>query len=203
MEYNKDVGKMRSGETMKNTFIFLLIFAVALIAPASGTIAITPGDITTSSISWTWAPTTITNASVDGVIICGFDPVATSFTLSGLGPGELHTLKLLSAGDSGSNSTKTLEDAGKESNDAISGLLNSWVLLFIVIVVCCAIGMMRRLGIFLIAASAVSLYGLYNFITVNVMAQGQPLIEIPFLIFIVFIIIPLWLVWGVKRGVFK
>ena len=177
--------------------------AIALIYPVSAAIAITPSDVTTSSITWTWAPTTITNASVDGVFVCGFDPVATSFTLSGLGPGELHTLNLISSGDSGSNSTKTLEDAGKESTDSISGLLNSWVILFIVIIFCCAIGMMRRLGIFLIAASAVSLYGLYNFITVNVMTQGQPMIEIPFLIFIVFIIIPLWLVWGVKRGVFK
>lgn len=184
-------------------FFVFLVMAFLLIAPASATIMITPSDVTTTSITWSWSPTTITNASIDGVFICGFDPVSTTFTLSGLGPGELHTLNLVSSGDSGSNSTKTLEDPGKTNNDAISSLLNSWVILFIIIIVCCAVGMMPRLGILLIAAAFVSLYGLYNFITNNVISQGEPLIEIPLIIFIAFTIIPLWLVWGVKRGVFK
>jgi hypothetical protein len=67
----------------------------------------------------------------------------------------------------------------------------------------CVVGMGRKLGIFLLVASAVSLYALYTFINGNPITGKDPTIEIPFLIYVVFSIIPVYLALYVKGGIFK
>lgn len=171
------------------------------IFPVSATIDITPTNVTSSSILWEWSPVTIQNLSIDGIFVCNFNPAATSFVLSDLGPGEPHTITIITAGDSGANTTYTLADTNAQQSTDLMGMLNTWRYL-ILIVILCVVGMIRRLGIFLPVASIVSLYALYEFITINVIAEGNPLIEIPFLIYVVFFIIPLWLV-VLKGGVFR
>jgi hypothetical protein len=184
-------------------FLILAIIAGLLIVPAAATITITPTDVTTSSIMWSWSPTTVQNLSIDGIFVCNFNPTATDFVLSGLGPNEPHTITIITAGDSGSNTTTTLGNTNTEQSTDLLTLLTTWWYLILILVLCVA-GMMRKLGIFLIVASAVSLYALYVFIIENPTITGTDvLIQIPFLIYVAFFIIPLWLVWGVKGGVFK
>lgn len=151
---------------------------------------------------WSWPPTVILNISVDGVFVERFNPVENSFTLSNLKPGEVHTITLLSLLDSGNNVTYTLADPNEESISHLLFLLSNWGYLILILLLC-VIGMMRRLGIFLIIASAVSCVALAEFITNNVIDKGQTFIEVQFLIYVSFFIIPLWLCFGVKKGVFS
>jgi hypothetical protein len=180
---------------MNLKFIFILISLILLIGSASAVITITPYNVTQSSIMWTWSPVTIQNLSIDGVFVCNINPTATSFTLSDLGPNEPHTITIITAGDSGTNTTTT-------AGDTNYNLITTWWYL-VLIAFLCLIGIRPRLGIFLIIASAVSLYALVIFINGNPINGSDPTKEIPFLIYVVFFIVPLWLVWGVKGGVFK
>jgi hypothetical protein len=180
---------------MKQKLILLLIILGLFTIPASASITITPFNITQSSIMWTWSPVTIQNLSIDGVFVCNINPTSTSFTLSDLGPNEPHTITIITAGDSGTNTATTLGDTNYD-------LITTWWYL-VLIAFLCLIGIRPRLGIFLIVASAVSLYALYVFINGNPINGSDPTKEIPFLIYVIFFIIPLWLVWGVKGGVFK
>jgi len=188
---------------MTKKLIALLGILMLIIIPASATITVTPASITSSSIMWEWAGgLTLTNVSIDGLYVCGYNPVSTSFVLSDLKPNEPHTITILTAGDSGSNTTYTTADSNIEQSTGILSLLNAWWYL-IVICLLCVIGMMRKLGIFLVVASAVSLFALYDFITTNVITGSSPLVELPFIIYVVFFIFPLFLVFMVKGGVTK
>jgi hypothetical protein len=186
---------------MKNQIFIIMLILGVFILPVSATIDITPTNVTSSSILWEWSPVTIQNLSIDGIFVCNFNPAATSFVLSDLGPGEPHTITIITAADSGSNTTYTLLDTNVEQSTDLMGFINAWGYLILIIILC-VVGMIRRLGIFLPVASAVSLYALYEFITVNVISEGNPLIEIPFIIYVIFFIIPLWLI-VVKGGAFK
>jgi hypothetical protein len=188
---------------MKNQiFILTLLVLMLATAPVSATIDITPTNVTSSSIMWGWSPVTIQNLSIDGVFVCNVNPASTSFTLSDLGPNEPHTINIITAGNSGENTTYTLGDTNVNQSTDFLTLLTTWWYLVLILILC-VVGMMRRLGIFLIVASCVSLYALYEFITLNPNPGTSPLVQIPFLIYVVFFIIPIWLCFGVKKGVFK
>ena len=181
---------------MKNKILILtLLAAIFLIATASATITITPTNVTSSSIMWQWSPITIQNLSIDGVFVCNVNPAATSFILSDLGPNEPHTIDIITAGDSGENTTST-------SGDVNSDFLSTWGYLILILILC-VVGMMRKLGIFLIVASAVSFYGLIVFINGNPITGTDPASQILFIIYLIFFIVPIWLCFGVKKGVFR
>jgi hypothetical protein len=188
---------------MLKKFILIAIILLTILSPVQAAITITPVSVTSSSIMWEWAGgLTLTNMSIDGLFVCGYNPVSTSFVLSDLKPNEPHTITILTAGDSGSNTTYTTADTNIEQSTGVLSLLNAWWYL-IVICLLCLIGMMRKLGIFLIVASAVSLFALYDFITMNVITGSSPLVELPFMIYVLFFIFPLFLVFMVKGGVTK
>jgi hypothetical protein len=167
--------------------IAFLILLVAIMYPVSAEINITPSDITTTSIMWTWEPITIQNISIDGKLIDNFNPSATSFILSDLKPGEPHTIDIVTSTDTGTNITKTLINPPSNQEDFYQ-ILKTWVYLLFVLAFCIA-GMQRRLGVFLIVASVISLYALYIFITSNIPGT-DPLIEIPFYVYIFFFLFP-------------
>ena len=176
--------------------LYLLLVMSLLIIPASATITVTPSTITSTSITWTWNPTGVDNISIDGVFVCNVNPSTQTFTLSDLGPNEPHTIQVITDTDYGTNTATTKGDTNAD-------LISTWWYL-VLIMVLCAVGMgIRKMGIFLIVASAVSVYALVTFIAGNPITGTDPTIEIPFLIYVVFFIIPLWLCFGVKGGVFK
>lgn len=189
---------------MKKLIMILSIIALLLLAiPVSAIINVDATTVTSTSILWTWpAGTDVTNISIDGVYVCGFNPTGTNFVLSGLGPSETHTITVLRVGDSGSNITQTLADANTAQSTDLMSFLNSWGYL-ILIIICCVVGMMRKLGIFLIVASIVSLYALVSFITTNTIGDSSVFVQLPFLIYVVFFIFPLFLCLVVKGGVTK
>ena len=79
-----------------------------LMQTVSATIAITPAEVGSTYIKWQWAGgLTLTEMYLDGNVMCGYDTEAPNITFTDLNPGELHTLQLLTAGDSGTNSTYT------------------------------------------------------------------------------------------------
>lgn len=183
-----------------NLFLLTVLTIIALIPMAGATITITPNGIGTDYIEWGWSPATVTNISIDGLFVCGFDPAASAFTLSSLDPNSTHTIIVYTAGDSGSNTTTT--KPADQGNNLLQHLNTWWYLILIALL--CVIGMgVRKLGIFLIVASMVSVYACYAFVTSNDIGNSSPYIQLPFLIYVAFFIIPLWLVWGVKGGVFK
>jgi len=188
---------------VKRLFLLFIIVLMTAMPATSALITVTPISITSTSIMWQWAGgVTLTNVSIDGMYVCGFNPSATSFVLSDLKPNEPHTITIVTAGDTGSNTTSTIPDANIEESTGFLTLLNSWWYL-IIICLLCVIGMMRKLGIFLVIASAVSLFALYDFITNNTITGTTPLTELPLIIYVVFFIFPLFLVSYVKGGVTK
>jgi hypothetical protein len=94
---------------MKPYFLILLIIlGCAIVSPASAAINITLTNVGYNFLQWSWEPgMNITNASVDGVLIEHFDPMATSYILSGVGPGEIHQLNLYSDADNGTLISQT------------------------------------------------------------------------------------------------
>lgn len=79
-----------------------------LMQVASAAITITPVEVGCTYIKWGWAGgLTLTEMYFDGNVMCGYDTEANNITFTDLNPGELHTLQLLTAGDSGTNATYT------------------------------------------------------------------------------------------------
>ena len=177
--------------------LFFLLALVCLIfcQTVSATIPITSVS-TQTSIVWSWQNgLTLTNMSIDGIYVCGFDATASSFVLDHLGQNETHTIKIVTAGDSGTNTATT-------AANTVTGLIESWWYV-VLIAILCVIGMMRKLGIFLLIGSGVSFYALYVFITTNVIQEGNPLVQLPLMIYLILFIVPIYLALVVKRGVFK
>jgi hypothetical protein len=189
---------------MKKEFLILIALIILTIVPVQAAIVIDGSNVTSSSIMWQWpSGLTLVNVSIDGMYVCNFNPTSDNFVLSGLGANEPHTITLITATDTGSNTTSTLTNANTEQSTDFMTLLNDWWYL-ILIVVLCLVGMKRGLGIFLIVASGVSLYALVAFLAENPMTgSSNPLIEIPFLIYVTFFIIPLFLCYMVKGGITK
>jgi hypothetical protein len=80
-----------------------------LMQVASAAITITPVDVGCTYIQWDWGSgLTLTEMYFDGNVMCGYDTESSNITFTDLNPGELHTLQLLTAGDSGTNATYTL-----------------------------------------------------------------------------------------------
>jgi hypothetical protein len=179
---------------MKNRIFLILSIIALIIIPVSATVNITPIDITATSIMWGWSPITIQNISIDGKLIDNFNPSATSFTLSDLKPEEPHTIMIATTTDTGINTTKTL--TVKSNQEDFYKILVTWGYLLLIMAACIA-GMQRKLGVFLIVASVVSLYALYIFITSNTPGT-DPLVEIPFYVYIFFFLFPHYLAF--KKG---
>lgn len=84
--------------------IVLMFFTV----PASATINITTPDVGATYILWEWnANLTLTDMFIDSQQMCGYETTNNTYLLTDLNPGELHTIVLFTAGDTGTNSTTT------------------------------------------------------------------------------------------------
>lgn len=184
-------------------FLLTLFTLMLLISAASATINITAGPISQTAITWTW-PVSVTATGIvsDGINVTDFNGASHSYVQSDLKPNETHSIYIVSATDSGSANATTLQDTGNTATTDFIPMLSTWGYL-ILIAVLCVIGMMRKLGIFCVVASAVSIYAMYAFISANTINTSNPYLEIPFLIYLTFFIVPLWLVLGVKGGIFK
>jgi hypothetical protein len=183
---------------LKHKTLGLILFALAmfvLVIPASATLSVNASSIGSTFITWSWSNAiTATNASLDGWFIPNFDGSAHLFDLSGLPSNETHTFCLYSATDSGCSTASTGADTSIYNQ--MTALLVQWWYLF-VIMACIIVGMIRKLGVFLIVASMVSLYALVMFIQTNV--PGKTLItEVPFLIYAFFFVAPHFLAF--KKG---
>lgn len=89
----------------------IIAILVAIPSPAQAAINVTPSDISTNYIRWGWTGGPLTGISIDGALVQNFDPNGTSFILSDLNPGELHQIKIYTAGDTGTNTTRTLPES--------------------------------------------------------------------------------------------
>jgi hypothetical protein len=97
----------------KKIFI-LIVFALLAISvtPAMATINVTAGQITSSSITWTWTDgLNITYMAIDGYHVTQYNPTGGSFILTGLNPGEWHNIVITTDVDSGNNTAQTLSQA--------------------------------------------------------------------------------------------
>jgi hypothetical protein len=103
----------------------LCALVVLLINPVSAQINITPVDIGTTYISWTWNnDLNLTDMYIDGNLMCGYETTAFNYTLSNLNPLEMHTLELFDANTSGTNTTWTLPDtSGAGADDGSTGVV--------------------------------------------------------------------------------
>ncbi len=193
---------------MKN-HIFIVLAVIAIIclaicpaATAKQTVnsSLTVTDITDTTISWFYtylSDNRPLGATLDGVEIEGWKTdLVYNYTATGLKPETYHEFCIF--GDA----TANCESATTLKSTEIPAQLEPWIIT-LVIMVCCVVGMMRRLGIFLPIASVISLIGLYSLIQETGMTGSDPITDVQFYIYIAFFIIPLWLVFGIKKGVFK
>lgn len=101
---------------MDNHTFFILLVVLCMMSPlisipAQAAITVTPLNVSTNYIRWGWTGTPITGLSVDGALVPNFDPNGTSYILPDLNPGEMHQITVYTAGDSGTNITRTLPES--------------------------------------------------------------------------------------------
>lgn len=186
--------------TNKKLFGIILVVAVLLMAiPVSAAIDVTVQSRTMTTIIWTWPPgTPITNESVDGIMVYTFDPNLNLFDLSDLPPNENHTFCIYTAADSGCNTASTLPDT--TIYQQLTALLVQWWYLAL-ITVFVILGMQRKMGVFLLVASVVSLYALAMHV-IAVPVQDTNIMNLPFYLYLFFFIFPYVLIYF-KGGWFK
>lgn len=98
--------------------LIILAGLFLMVSPAMAVISITANQTTTSSITWQWsAGLTITSMYIDGYRVTEFNPTGGTFILTGLNPGEQHNIVVSTAGDSGSNITRTLAQTSTLNTD--------------------------------------------------------------------------------------
>lgn len=190
---------------IRKIFLISIILMAGLICPlANAKVTVNSSlavcEISDTSITWNYSYLTDNRplgATLDGVIIEGWKTdLIYNYTASNLVPGTTHEFCIFD------DATVNCEVGATSDTMDLSEEIQPWWYLLL-IMGCCIIGMMRRLGFFHLIASAVSLYGLYEFIQYSELTETDPLMQILFYIYIAFFIVPLWLVWGVKKGVFK
>jgi hypothetical protein len=182
--------------------------AIALLVCNASAFVVTPHP-GTNYIRWNWTDddTAIWKIVLDGGVTTitnqTYPTDSQEYIYSGLDPLTAHSIAIFDdVGDTVAsyNSTTTLPStAGQEG---FNNFLITWGYL-ILIAILCVVGMMRKLGIFLIVAAAVSLYAIYALIQANTISSSNPYTEIPFLIYLVFFVVPIYLALVVKGGVFK
>jgi hypothetical protein len=95
--------------TMSPKRIFLLaLMMILFISSVSATIPISVTDVGCTYIQWNWTPgLDLTNLYIDGNVMCGYETTDPFYLATGLSPGELHNITIYTAGDSGTNLTRT------------------------------------------------------------------------------------------------
>lgn len=173
---------------------FILIIGLLLIAGpgiASAAINVTADTVATNYIRWTWAPQTLTGINVDGKLISSFDPAASSYILSNIGPEELHSITIYTAGDSGTNTTQSLPE---ESGDVPLGI---WIY-GIPAVLMLLVARYARVAVLNVLCIIFGLFGIYQLLSVKAVMDGNlwtmSLIVYFILIFIGFI------AWAYQTG---
>lgn len=148
---------------MIKNILCLFVLVAVLAIPASAAIPITVSSVSQDYITWEWpAGTVITSETIDGFLVCNYDPSATTLTLSDLNPSEQHTIKITSATDIGYSTASTLPDTTVYAG--LTGTVNTWIyLIFIVAFIILGYSMRRKplmRIIFNILASIISIYAL-------------------------------------------
>ena len=153
---------------MKQLTIFLIIGLLLIASPgiASAAINVTAETTASSFIRWTWDPATLTGINVDGKLISSFDPAATSYILSNLGPDEMHQITIYTAGDSGTNTTYT---APEDTGDVPLGL---WIY-GIPAVIFLLVARYARVAVINVLCIIFALFGMYQLITVKAVMDGN------------------------------
>jgi hypothetical protein len=89
--------------------LLLLLLLLAIVNPAMAVLQVNATTIGTTYIEWTWSPgIDLVDMYIDGNVMCGYETTNNTYLLTGLKPNELHSITILNATDSGSNSTRTL-----------------------------------------------------------------------------------------------
>lgn len=170
---------------MIKKILCLLILISVLTIPVSAAIPITVSSVSQDYITWSWpAGTVITSETIDGFLVCNYDPSATTLTLSDLNPNEQHTIKITSATDIGTSTATTLPDTTVYAG--LTGTVNTWIyLLFIVLFIFLGYSMRRKplmRVVFNVLASIISIYALSVWLQEN-SVQATDIWHIQFFIY--------------------
>jgi hypothetical protein len=80
-----------------------------MISPAMAVLQINATNVGTTYIEWTWSTgIELSDMYIDGNVMCGYETTNNTYLLTGLKSNELHSITILNATDSGSNTTRTL-----------------------------------------------------------------------------------------------
>ena len=179
---------------MSNKVSLILIIALLLLAGSgivSAEINITPEDIGVNYIKWNWTETPITGINIDGKLVSTFDPEATSFILSSLNAEEIHQITVYTAGDEGTNSTRTLPE---ESGDVPLGI---WIY-GIPALICLLVARYARIAVVNAITIIFGLFGLYQLLVVKEVMDGN-LWTMSLIIYFILIFIG-FIAWASQTG---
>jgi hypothetical protein len=91
---------------MKRILVIISLFFLCISVHAAIPVAVTETGCT--YIQWNWTPgLTLTDMFLDGNVLCGYETTDSGFLATGLSSGELHNLTIITAGNSGTNITRT------------------------------------------------------------------------------------------------
>lgn len=113
----------------------LLTFSVFLISPIQA-FNITTDEITQTSIVWNLSENTgtITEISLDGVIISGFSPNATRIVQSGLATGETHIITVIDDTETVSEMEATTLSKPTTQGETLFTTINLYILILLSLV---------------------------------------------------------------------
>lgn len=144
----------------------LLVLGILVLVGTAGAFNITQEEVGSNYIKWNWTETPITGINVDGKLITNYDPAATSYILSNLNAEEIHQITVYTAGDDGTNQTRTLPE---DSGDVPLGI---WIY-GIPALLCLLVARYAKIAIVNVLSIIFGLFGLYQLLTVKAVMDGN------------------------------
>jgi len=144
----------------------LLVLGLLVLVGIAGAFNITQEEIGSNYIKWNWTETPITGINIDGKLITNYDPAAKSYILSNLNAEEIHQITVYTAGDEGTNSTRTLPE---ESGDVPLGI---WIY-GIPALLCLLVARYARIAVINVLTIIFGLFGIWQLLTVKGVMDGN------------------------------
>ena len=108
VKYNNVVIEITPISHSKTLLVAIVVTTLIFAVPVHGEIPVNATDVGYTYILWNWTTAEETvDIFIDGDQMCGYETTEKWYLLTGLNQGEMHTIRVVTASDSGTNTTWT------------------------------------------------------------------------------------------------